>query len=33
MMMQQATALAKAPPGMDLLALEAEIRKAKAEGR
>ncbi|EFO27763.2 hypothetical protein LOAG_00712 [Loa loa] len=33
MMMQQAAALAKVPPGMDILTLEAEIRKAKAEGR
>uniref|UniRef100_A0A915Q3H1 Uncharacterized protein n=1 Tax=Setaria digitata TaxID=48799 RepID=A0A915Q3H1_9BILA len=33
MMMQQATVLAGAPQGVDLLALEAEIRKAKAEGR
>lgn len=33
MVMRQATTLAKAPPAMDLLVLEAEIRKAKAEGR
>ncbi|OZC08080.1 hypothetical protein X798_04871 [Onchocerca flexuosa] len=33
MMMQQATALAGASSNVDLLTLEAEIRKAKAEGR
>ncbi|KAL3989569.1 hypothetical protein ACH3XW_28205 [Acanthocheilonema viteae] len=33
MMTQQAKALAKAPPGMELPTLEARIRKAKAEGR
>ncbi|CAG9533311.1 unnamed protein product [Cercopithifilaria johnstoni] len=33
MMMEQATALAKAPPGVEVLTLESEIRKAKAEGR
>lgn len=33
MMMRQATELAKTPPGMDAATLEAQIRKAKAEGR
>uniref|UniRef100_A0A8R1TQS3 Uncharacterized protein n=1 Tax=Onchocerca volvulus TaxID=6282 RepID=A0A8R1TQS3_ONCVO len=33
MMMQQVTALAGASSNIDLLTLEAEIRKAKAEGR
>ncbi|VDK40340.1 unnamed protein product [Gongylonema pulchrum] len=33
MMMQQATALAAASHGIDLVALEGQVRKAKAEGR
>lgn len=33
MMMQQATALATAPHAVDLVALEGQVRKAKAEGR
>lgn len=33
LVMKEAKALAKAPLGMDMLALEAEVRKAKAEGR
>uniref|UniRef100_A0A0R3RWK9 Polysaccharide biosynthesis protein n=1 Tax=Elaeophora elaphi TaxID=1147741 RepID=A0A0R3RWK9_9BILA len=33
MVMEQATALVKAPTGVNLLAMQAEIRKAKAEGR